>query len=331
MNIKLIIAFASILLLLNTCSACGTSTPNNRNHTALSDTSTAKSASKSTEMQNIQQDSVSLRDRVYELHIGESKQLEVSEGAFLSQQNRSVYVKLDPDCFQWESSDSTIVTVDKMGYISGKKAGTAIVTVYVGSASDTCTVTVLDNSVDFHTAKSTNDRPYLFVKNKDRYFPLSSAQLAYGAMERNAWNSSGAGYVSNLDIPELSDNSTLVTFQNTSSYTCYKVKKEITTFPIQIDFRSYYASDDHTKIEQKAEGMHSLYSNFVSPSFLGDPIVEFGSIETINGKTREEYLKTIESNCYNEFIVAKENEEMTIGYYDNTDYLEKTIVANIKY
>ncbi|MBE7088372.1 MAG: hypothetical protein E7370_02450 [Clostridiales bacterium] len=54
---------------------------------------------------------------------------------------------------EWESSDSTIASVNKSGIVTGRKEGTVTITAYAGEASATCEVTV--NAVQVTLSQST--------------------------------------------------------------------------------------------------------------------------------------------------------------------------------
>ena len=59
------------------------------------------------------------------------------------------------EILKWTSSKNSVVSVDEKGKITGKKAGTSIITASVGDVSDTCTVTVRKSTIKLNKSKVT--------------------------------------------------------------------------------------------------------------------------------------------------------------------------------
>lgn len=84
------------------------------------------------------------------------------------------------EILKWTSSKNSVVSVDENGKITGKKAGTSIITASVGDVSDTCTVTVKKSTIKLNKSKVT-------IK-KGNSFALKA--VVKGASNKVTWTTS---------------------------------------------------------------------------------------------------------------------------------------------
>ena len=113
------------------------------------------------------------------------------------------------DAITWSSSEERVATVDDNGVVTAVAAGSTVITVEVGSVSDTCSVTVLNNEklfIDF-----TDGDDYKVVKPSTAQTQITNATIGGWDMNLlNASNNNGVNAFLMLSTKDLKTDSSLV-------------------------------------------------------------------------------------------------------------------------